>query len=333
MPALSTSTTEYIDQLLAKGTPIKTVKGQAESLRAFVRAVGNLDTAKVDSTHVARFFGANLQWQPGTRNNRLSHLNLFFKWCRFRRYMPVDSDPTYGWKALRYIPAEKMLIPRNEWPRLFSACQDELETILLATGLYVLTRGSEVQGIQLKHVKLNGAKPVIQIVRIKNKQRALLPIIEEYEPYVRDHLTWMAQNGWTSPNHYLIPTHYSPLNAPGNGRFVVGSRQVNPNKPICRPYDKVKAILDRAGYATYWEGVHTLRRSGARAMFDALCDRGYDGALRKVQAMLGHAKSATTERYLGISLDEMMLLEEFAGQPLYPCEPTNVVAIREVNRG
>ena len=333
MPPLSKTTAEYIAHLQAMGTPARTVSARGDSLRAFVRAVGDIETAKVGARHIDTMFSSNSHWQPGTRNNRLSNLNLFFKWCRFRRYMPVDSDPTYGWKALSYLPAERMLIPRNEWPRLFAHCQDETETILIATGLYMLTRGSEAAGIQLRHIKLNIAKPIVQIHRVKNKQRVWLPIMSEYDPYLRRQLTYLAEQGFAGPNHYLIPTRTPAIHKPGSGVFTAGTGSVNANAPICRPYDTVKAVLDRAGYSTYWEGVHTLRRSGARAMFDELCSRGYDGALRRVQTMLGHRKSYTTERYLGISLDEMMLLDEFAGQSLYSSNPSDVAQIGGVQRG
>jgi len=52
------------------------------------------------------------------------------------------------------------------------------------------------------------------------------------------------------------------------------------------------------------EGVHTLRRSGARALFDEMVAQGsYDRVLRNVSAMLHHKSTVMTERYLGFDVD------------------------------
>ena len=331
MPRLSEASAEYAKHLIAKKQPLSTVKGRSETVRAFVRAVGDLDAARVEPHHVDQFFTVNSHWSPGTYNNRLSHLNLFFKWCRFRRYMPPHSHPTFGLESLDYDSPDRLRIPRGEWPRLFAACEDEIETIALATGLYMFLRGSEQQRIQLKDIDLRHNK--IYVNRVKSKKRQWLPIVTELRPYIIDHLIWCGQQGFTDPDHYFIMTHYSPMNKPGSGVFEKGTTVPNPNRPICRPYDTIKKILGRAGYETYWQGVHTLRRSGARAMFDSYLSRGYDGALMRVQTMLGHAKAQVTERYLGVSLNEMLLHDELAGKPMFPEEDAQIVPLRAVSNG
>lgn len=232
--------------------------------------------------------------------------------------MALDSDPLYGWGYLDYLPNEKIRIPRQQWPVLFQHCESELETITLAVGLYTMMRGSEIRRVKLKDVHLNDARPVIIKTITKGKSRRVqVPISAELEPYVRAHLTWMFSQGFTNPEHYFIPTYFPPLNKPG-GQFVRGRKVVNPDRPICRPYDTVKTILARAGYVTKGEGVHTLRRSGARALYEAGLASGYSAALLRAQTMLGHAKSEMTERYIGVSLNEELVLQEFAGKPMYP---------------
>jgi integrase len=326
---LSAAITEYVDHVTATGKPVSTAKDREQSLKAFLRTSGDIHTAKVTPRHVDQFFTANKHWGAGTRNNRLSHLRGFFKWCRFRRYMPLDSDPTYGWEALDYLPSEKVRIPRTQWPVLFEHCETELETITVAVGLYTMMRGSELRRIQLKHVLVNASRPVIIRTVTKGKHRRQpMPISTELEPYVRRHLTWMAEQGFTDPEHYFIPTYYSPVNAKGTGKFVPGSRTINPTKPICRPYDTIKRVLGRAGFATHREGVHTLRRSGARALYEAGLEHGYDGALIRVSTMLGHAKQDVTERYIGVDLRQELVLQEFAGKPMFPVDNGNVVKMR-----
>lgn len=244
--------------------------------------------------------------------------------------MALDSDPTFGWGNLDYLPSEKVRIPHSDWAVLFQHCEDEIETIALAIGLFTMMRGSEMRRIQLKHIHLNDFRPHIMKVITKGKKKRLpVPISSELEPYARNHLTWMTAQGFNDPEHFFVPTHYSPMNKPGTGQFIRGSKRVNPNKPICRPYDTIKKVLARAGYETHGEGVHTLRRSGARALYEAGLDKGYDGALLRVQTMLGHSKSEMTERYIGVDLNQEMVLTEFAGKPMFPVDNGNVVMLRK----
>lgn len=77
-----------------------------------------------------------------------------------------------------------------------------------------------------------------------------------------------------------------------------------------RPYDELRKpfrIAQRAFTAFGIEhqrgmGIHTFRRSCARAVFESLTEHGYDRALRSTMSLLGHKNSATTELYLGLSL-------------------------------
>lgn len=331
MPRVSEAADEYAKHLIAKRQPISTVKGRLETLQALVRAVGDVDTARLTSSHVDQFFAKNSHWSPGTYNNRLSHLNLFFKWCRFRGFMPPNAAPTFGLESLVYDSPDRLRIPHAKWPSLFAACEDEIETICLATGLFMFLRGSEQQAIRLKHVDLR--KNRIHVWRKKSKKWQWLPIAAELMPYVIDHLCWCAQNGFTDPEHFFIMSYHSPLNQKGTGKFIKGSKRPNPERPICRPYDTVKRILSRAGYETYWQGVHTLRRSGARAYFDSLLSRGYDGALLRVQTMLGHSKADVTERYLGVSLNELLLHDEVAGKQMFPEDTARILPFRTVSNG
>lgn len=242
--------------------------------------------------------------------------------------MPKVSDPTHGWKTLEYSIPEKLRIPRNEWPRLFNACETPIETAAVATGLYAFLRGSEQQRLQLKHIHLNEARPRMQVHRIKTKKWAVVPITDELESYLRPHLTWMSEQGFNNPDHYVLCSKFSAVNKAGGG-FIKGSGGWNPDRPFSRPYTVIQGVLKRAGYPTFREGEHTLRRSGARALFEARRRDGYDGALGLVQALLGHAKSEVTEAYIGVTLNELLLHEELAGRPMFStAQDATVVPIR-----
>lgn len=326
MPLLSVATKEYVNHCIARKHPKGTWGNRRGTLWALKKVTGDIDTARLSPSHVDELFTANAHWSYGTANNHLSNLNLFFKWCRFRKFMPRDSDPTFGWSFWKYEPQEKMRIPAGEWSRLFSACESPLETITIATGLYLFLRGSEQKCIQLKHIHLDN--DTIEIYRVKKKAWATLPISGELKPYLLDYLTWLASQGHTNPEHYLICSRYPSVQGPDGKFYAAGA--VNPNKPVVQPAVEVQRVLARAGYPTYWEGEHTLRRSGARAYFDSLVELGYDGALRRVQWFLGHSSSVQTERYVGLSLERYLVQKEVGGKPMFPAlQDVRVVPLRQ----
>ena len=98
-----------------------------------------------------------------------------------------------------------------------------------------------------------------------------------------------------------------------------------------KPYDSDKRPLARIGYSDKGSGEHTLRSSGARALFQRLREEGYDGALRRVSAMLGHKSVLMTERYLGLQLEKTQRNELLAGQVMFPDMASGkIVNLREV---
>lgn len=230
--------------------------------------------------------------------------------------MPLDSDPCYGWDKEKYAVPPKLRIPLSEWPALFEACQTPLETITLSSGLFLFLRGSEQQRIQMKHVHLDDLE--IEVYRVKVKEWDIMPIPEELDPYLRNHLTHMTELGFVDKNHYLIYAMSQARAVKGTFGIAKNSNVPNPIKANGRPFKIVQGILERAGYPTYREGEHTLRRSAARAYFDSLVSQGYDGALRRVMSMLGHKDSKTTEEYLGLELDRLQRNADLKGKPMFP---------------
>ena len=81
---------------------------------------------------------------------------------------------------------------------------------------------------------------------------------------------------------------------------------------------RLLGALRAHGYDIAGEGGHTLRRSAARALYDELVEeRGYDGALRRVQTMLDHKHSMTTELYLGLDVDKVARNKALRGKPMF----------------
>lgn len=315
---------EYLDHCRARGLAPGTIRSHKQTIDTVFKATGNVWVDALDHRSMDKVFALNA-WQPATVNQRLGQLKQFFKWCRARQLMLQNSDPLYGWRNVKVPTKTRTLIPRSEWSRLFQACTHQQERILVATGLYLFLRGSEQKLLRLKHVHL--ASGEIEIYRIKTKDYDLMPISAELDEHLRMHLRWMTENGAVDPEHFLIPGRTNSLRGV-NGKYVPG-QGINPEKSVHMPHLALQRVFKRAGYPVDGEGEHTLRRSGARAYFDSLVSQGYDGALRRVQSMLGHKHSQMTERYLGLDLDRQARNADLRGRPMFPETTDNVLLLRK----
>jgi integrase len=330
---LSEASDSYATHLRARGKALGTIKLRQGTLRSLIDAVGDLQTARVTAQHVDTLFTSNADnWNAGTRNNHLTNLRCFFEWAKFRGLMRRDLDPMFGWERLSYPRPPRLQIPVAEWSRLFAAAVHPIETITVATGLFLFLRGSEQQQLQLKHVHLD--RHEIEVHRVKTRRWDVMPISSELDVFMRQHLTWLSEQGAVDSEHYLIPTRLPARSQKGQQGFRRGETGINPTRAFGRPYAVVQSVLERAGYPTFNEGEHTLRRSGARAYFDELVASGYDGALKRVQAMLDHQSAAETERYLELTLDKHRRNLDLRGKPMFPAlHDARVVAMRGVCGG
>jgi integrase len=96
-----------------------------------------------------------------------------------------------------------------------------------------------------------------------------------------------------------------------------GGLRLRPDSSPAKIHWAVHRALKTLGMDSSKEGVHTLRRSAARARFDQLVSEGYDGALRQVQTLLHHANAKTTEVYLGIDIDVQARDDAIRGKRLF----------------
>lgn len=304
------------------------MRGAVTAINLMRLALGDVTVSGIDGRSMDAVF-ASYVWSQSTRNQKISYYRAFFGWCRSRRYLPSEVDPLFGYRKLRVPEVDRTRIPRSEWSRLFASCVSVQERVIVATGLYLFLRASEQQGIQVQHVHLDDCQ--VEIYRVKTRQWDTMPISSELDPFLRAQLTSLAELFPLRPDHYLIPGRFRDLKRSPSGQLLAGTGSVNPDRPFTHPHRAIQRILARAGYPTLGEGEHTLRRSGARAYFDELAGSGYDGALRRVQSMLGHSSSAITERYLGLDLDRRSRNQSLRGKPMFstPAD-SNVVPIREV---
>ena len=328
---LSQARGEYVAHLAARRLAVSTVENHANTTKHLIRAVGDLPVVKVTGAHVDRMFAAN-PWHQSTVNSRIGHLRAFFGWCRSRGYLQRDRDPMFGYRSQRVPEQPRTRIPRQEWARLFDACESSTERVVIATGLYLFLRASEQQGIQLRHVNL--ADGEIDVWRRKTKAWDTMPISAELDGYLREQITWLTSELGADGEAFLMPIRTRRLrHDPVTGQLLRGTAPYDVTRPFSTPHRVVQSVLARCGYPTKHEGEHTLRRSGARAYFDELAGNGYDGALRRVQSMLGHSSSLMTEIYLGLDLDRVKRNDDLRGKPMFTSDATNVVQLRRVGHG
>lgn len=310
-----------------------TLRNDDISVRRLIEATGDARPCNITMDHVDRLVAALATGTVGTFNTRLAGVKGFLRWCRARGLITVDP--------LALIPSRKdsqpdrHRVPVSKFFTLLDESGHPRDRILVALGLWLFLRASEIAHLKIADVDLENAELHVYIQ--KTNDYDIMPISSALDRELRRWLTFYAETaGELDGNWYLVPAKHPHQPTRVNGRFVA-SDAVAPLRPTSRidhPERWVKAVLERTGYATMREGVHTLRRSGARAYFDALCEEvNSSGALKQVSTMLHHSSVTMTERYLGVREDRMARDRRLKRGIMFPSIETpaeNVTQLRRV---
>lgn len=320
---LSDAMTEYEGHLMARGLAPNTVRNNMQCVNRALAVWGNIQVGSIAGVHIDRLFRRS-EWSASTRNLYLGFLRAFFAWCRREGHMARDFDPTAGWTNARIPRVDKMRLPLDEFPTLLDSCAHPRDRMICALGVYTFLRGGEIATLQINDVNLGRFE--LSVYRHKTHDQDILPISSELEGELLRYFAWYRQDQNTPslrPEWYLVPskgpnpTRQNPV----THRIEVvpdALAKLRPTHKVTHPYRAVQRALGKMGYETKGEGEHTLRRSGARALFDTLRDQGYDGALMRVSSMLGHRDTRVTERYIGLSLERTQRNEMIAGRAMFP---------------
>lgn len=322
----STPLTEAIEQyklhMEARGLEPRTMKNNLQPVTRGLAEWGNIQTGSITGQHIDRLF-RRAQWGPTTRNLYLGSLRGFFTWCRREGHIAKDFDPTAGWSTMRTPRRDRMRLDVSEFPSLLDACRHPRDRYVCALGLYTFLRGGEIATLTVADLNLGDHE--LTIYRHKTKEQDILPVCTEL---AQESERWLSHYRSTTnrvplPHYwYLAPskqpnrTRQNPL----THRIEVVHDELAPLRPeaqMTHPYRAVQRALAGLGWETKGEGEHTLRRSGARALFDELRDQGYDGALMRVSSFLGHKDVKVTQTYLGLNLEKTQRNESFAGKRMF----------------
>lgn len=313
-----------------------TLKQEKSTMKRFLAVSGNIYVHNITDLHITRFFEDLARTkEPTSMRNDHTFLLGFFEWCRKTKRMNRDSDPMYGRRAPVKVVKERSRIHVSKFPALLDAAEKRSprDRVMMALLLYTLGRDQEICTLRIKDIDLDAG--YLRVIVHKSKKEDRIPISSELDVELRRWLTVYAQEvGHLEPHYYVVPSRQTLLERQDNGRIGAKHARYTPERKLPYLSRYVTPILADIGFPTVdengktlGEGAHTIRRSGARALYDRLVDDGYDRALRLVQAMLHHSSVSVTEQYIGVTADRRTRDDILRGKPMYDLHDDNVVQL------
>lgn len=339
MPRAQTPTIgECIDRYMKSKAHMAptTIQNEGACLKRFASCVGaHRPIGYLTPAQVEKFFTTKLAGhQASSVNKERQRIGGFFRYCerhgwiRYDLLAEIKKRPVPHVDRLRLAPAPLcglLDIPTDPRNRGFLA-------VCINTGL----RASELARMQIKDADLDTDE--IYVYRSKTRRDDYLPMTTTLRVEIRRWLTAYANERGEplQPDMYLFPARKPPVYMPGKDANGKQNKQpygaINPYARLRQSGKIVKEVLVKSGIGDVkYQGVHTIRRSVARAYFDSLADNGYDNALRSTMAMLGHTQTSTTEHYIGLDRDRRRRDATLRDHDFLPFgQSANVVPLRAV---
>lgn len=318
---LSDAIQQYLKDRQVKGMAAGSIRNDKYVLQLFLADVGNVQTQRLRPQHLDLFWSRRTGWGPGMMNRSRYNLSSFFKWCQARGHISRATDLLEGHRKIRVAPRSRVIIPQPQFEQLLDGIKNPRSRIAAAIGLYLFTRISETRALRWQDLNLDTA--TAEVFREKTHTLDTLPICAELLRELRRWaLTYAAEMGEPiKPGWFVVPKVVPAKRAGVKGqKGVFETLTPAEMKPLEKAHlsHSITELLRDAGYYEPYEGGHTLRRSGAIALYNQLSSVGHDRAIRICQAMLGHASIQTTEIYLRLDLDRKVRNELLAGKPMFP---------------
>lgn len=305
-----------------------TIANHRTTLKRFLAVNGNIWCHAINDRHVTAFFEElGKTKQPHSQRNDHTALNLFFDYLRHKNYMGQDVDPMWGRRKPAKLVKEKNRVHVSQFPALLDAAEARCarDRAAMALLLYTLKRDKELTDLRIWDLDLPAGYLKVRIHKTRQEDR--IPISAELDRELRKWLTiYTEEVGELRPHYYLVPSRDTQGVPDADGVFrSVAQRNLCPERRMATYGRTSKEALMKIGFPVVdaqgkplYEGSHTIRRSGARALYDSLVEDGYDRALRIVQAMLGHKSLEETERYVGITADKRTRDDLIRGRVMFP---------------
>lgn len=318
---------------LSRGLAAGTVRRHLMVVRRFARTCdavkGKGSTlGQIDHQCVSRFF-AELGGSTGHRNNALESLKAFLTWAEKFGYLRPGftvAKLLEGYKSRVPERTPKYYLTAQEFPVALAAAgeRNPIDRAVLAIAIYTLARQSEISSLRL--CDYDRDTQTLRIFRHKRQRWTETGVTPELEAELRDWLNKYARlTGYLSPVT-MIREHPEWHLVPSRQSWHGGFRPM-PEKPIAAMERVAKRALNDLGVQGtrtgksrdhLGEGMHTIRRSGARAMLKHLSEQlGHDRALIQVCIMLDHQDTKMTLKYIGMDLEKSELNDWLRGHSMY----------------
>lgn len=312
----------FQDWRRSRGIAAGTLKRDRATLISLERSAGpRLKVSSLTTAHIDAFFLERSALAPQTQNLDLSTLRVFCTFLETRGFHRKATNLLVDYRPLKYAPEARRRVPVGEFPALLDSATHPRDRMVIALGLYLFLRASEIRLIRVQDVSL--ATDEVSVRVPKTRDSDIMPISAELARELRSWLTYYSSKmGQLAPDWFLVPTFSNrSFHRDAAGRIIAPLEpDLEPARPVSIPERVVQKVLTNHGWpTTHKEGVHTLRRSGARALYDELAATdGHSNALETVSAMLHHKIMATTQVYLGLTESRRKRDRIIAGRPMFP---------------
>ena len=197
------------------------------------------------------------------------------------------SRERVAWNAGKRVGTKRPLTRRQVWAVRFFL---DRERRIRDRALFDLAIDSKLRGCDLVKIRIHDvvAGPEIKTRAIIVQQKTGRPVQFEITSDVRASLlVWLARHGG-SVEDYAFP-----------------SRVDHSHHMSTRQYARlVDEWVTAIGLRSEEYGTHSLRRTKASMIYKAT------GNIRAIQILLGHSKIENTVRYLGVDIEDALLLAE-----------------------
>jgi integrase len=320
---LDAAINDFLESRALEDKARNTMMNDRKDLGKLLRDIGsNVFVENITERHITESLTISRRTNsPRSMASIQTTYNVFFAWCVRAKRMPKSCDPMAGRKAPKWHEEERRRIPVTMFPTILDNAHCERDRILFSSALNTLSRAGEITNWRIGDLDLAGRRLATRVFKSKKDDRK--PISKGLDRDLRRWLlAYQDECGPLQDHWYLIPGKTPGRFAKGHSGFPAvydnGSSVLMPEKRFARPSLCAKYVLKSIGFPTTGEGMHTFRRSAARARFDALRDAGYDGAMEEVQGMLNHKYASMTERYIGVTLSRIRRDENIAGEEMFP---------------
>lgn len=334
----SEASAEFRDwQRAVQGRSLGTQRASAYILNRVEKYLGNPMVYNIERNAINRYIadrGRVLSLE--SVNQEKTRLRTFLRWCEDERYLDPMKNVTRDLKQRKAVRVDRKRLTADQFTDLYESAICRRDRMLLVLLTDTLMRGSEAVQVRWGNVRFDDGE--IDFIRWKTRQAATVPISRPLDQELRQYRVWYESKigrPAAEDEHVICRTDVLRPGVVKTDENLV----LVPSEPLSRVHEIVQRGLVACGFEgeqgvrspLLKEGGHTLRRSAARELLEALFrDEGLntDEALLMVMNMLGHASLDMTMRYIGYDRDREKVMKLLKGKDWWAsARPADVIQL------